>query len=243
MQKHLKNDSKSDDSSLSRMLASLSSTLHSLEIPMIRPIHSAFYRMHQYITSFFSNLLRILYWTPLFKSQILNSPEQLYLYSGIPQLLGAPDLIIGNHCRISGQTIICARESGNQTPRLVIGDNVSISWQNEILIGNNIQLGNNVRFGVKVRLIGFAGHPVDPIARAKGLPDSDNQVGEITIGNDVWLAAGVTVAAGVTIGSGTIVTTGSVVTQDLPSGVLAGGIPATVIEKLKMNNKPGQNHG
>ncbi|ELU00836.1 hypothetical protein CAPTEDRAFT_59926, partial [Capitella teleta] len=77
-------------------------------------------------------------------------------------------------------------------------------------------------------------HPVDPAARARGEPDSDDQVGSIIIEDDVWLAAGVTVMSGVTIGAGTIVATGSVVTKDLPSGVLAGGIPAKVIKSLDL---------
>ena len=65
-----------------------------------------------------------------------------------------------------------------------------------------------------------------------GLPETDEQVGDIIIEKDVWLATGVSVMAGVRIGQGTIVAAGSVVTQDLPSMVLAGGIPAKVIRKL-----------
>ena len=44
---------------------------------------------------------------------------------------------------------------------------------------------------------------------------------------------------GVTIGARTIVATGSVVTRDLPSGVLAGGIPAKVIKQLPVENDNG----
>ena len=64
------------------------------------------------------------------------------------------------------------------------------------------------------------------------LLDHEDQVGDIVIEDDVWLASGVTVLAGVRIGRGTIVGTGSVVNKDLPPSVLAAGVPARVIRTL-----------
>ncbi len=54
----------------------------------------------------------------------------------------------------------------------------------------------------------------------------------ITIGNDVWLCAGVIVCAGVTIGDGAVIGAGSVVTHDIPAGVVAYGVPCKVIRKI-----------
>ena len=51
----------------------------------------------------------------------------------------------------------------------------------------------------------------------------------ITVGDDVWLGAGVTVTKGVTIGSGAIVAAGSVVTKDIPPNTVYGGSPAKFI--------------
>ncbi|MGB1271991.1 MAG: acyltransferase, partial [Endozoicomonas sp.] len=169
---------------------------------------------------------------PLFKSRLSNNPKNLYLYSRMPLLMGSLNITMGDNCRLSGHTTLSGRVSRNITPRLVIGNNVGISWQNEIFVGDRIEIGNNVRMAVKVRLVGYPGHPVDAWERARGLPDKDEQIGNIIIKDNVWLAAGVTVMGGVTIGAGTIVATGSVVTRDLPSGVLAGGMPAKVIRPL-----------
>lgn len=230
---------KNSDSATARALFTTLKSIRSVEMPVIKPLHGLFYHFHKIIIGFISSLTRILYWTPLFKSQLANTPRKLYLYSGMPLLLGPLKITMGDHCRLSGHTTISGRASKTLKPQLNIGSNVGISWQNEIFVGDRIDIGDNVRLAVKVRLVGYPGHPVDPAARARGEPDSDDQVGSIIIEDDVWLAAGVTVMSGVTIGAGTIVATGSVVTKDLPSGVLAGGIPAKVIKSLDLPSETG----
>jgi maltose O-acetyltransferase len=69
-----------------------------------------------------------------------------------------------------------------------------------------------------------ATHPIDPDARRLGWESAE----PITLGDNVWLGAGVIVCPGVTIGDNTVVGAGSVVTHDLPAGVVAVGNPARV---------------
>ncbi|WP_461535951.1 acyltransferase [Spongorhabdus nitratireducens] len=223
---------KAGNSPFARLIFKLIKTITNPQFPVIRPVHGLLYHLHRFITEFISNLGRILYWTPIFKTRLTNNPGNLNLYSGMPLLLGPLKITMGDNCRVSGHSTISGRGSNKTKPELVIGNNVGISWQNEIFVGNRVEIGDNVRLAVKVRIVGYPGHPVDHEARAQGLPDTDDQVGDIIIGNNAWLAAGVTVMGNVTIGEGTIVATNSVVTKDLPPHVLAGGIPAKVIKKL-----------
>ena len=54
----------------------------------------------------------------------------------------------------------------------------------------------------------------------------------ITVGNNVWIGAGVCVMPGVTIGNNVVIGSGSVVVKDIPDNVVAVGKPAKVIKTL-----------
>jgi galactoside O-acetyltransferase len=72
-------------------------------------------------------------------------------------------------------------------------------------------------------------HPIDPISRNAGDAGASSPV---IIEHDVWLGANVMVLKGVTIGAGSTIAANSVVTKSIPSGVVAGGIPARVLKRI-----------
>lgn len=52
-----------------------------------------------------------------------------------------------------------------------------------------------------------------------------------TIGNDVWIAAGVNIIEGVTIGDGCVIGAGSVITHDIEPYSIVAGVPGKMIKK------------
>lgn len=203
------------------------------EMPVIRPVHRTIFVAYQAIHTFVAWSMRVFLWTPLFKSRLVGNARGLNLYGGgLPFMSGPLDITLGANCRISTQTTFTGRWSGQNRPQLVCGDNVGIGWQTTIAVGRTVKLGNNVRIAGRAFLAGYPGHPVDPIDRAAGLPDTEDQVKDIILEDDVWLGTGCTVNGGVTIGRGAIVAAGSVVTKSLPPMVLAAGVPAKIVRRL-----------
>lgn len=58
------------------------------------------------------------------------------------------------------------------------------------------------------------------------------RIGPVKIGRNAMIGANCTILAGVTVGAGTEVSAMSLINQDLPPGVLAGGVPVRVIRPV-----------
>lgn len=202
------------------------------ELPAPKFLLRISYCLYRFISSLLSSFMRIVLWTPLLKGRLENVGRNLNLYGGLPYISGPVRISIANDCRVSGQTTFTGRSCAVTSPILTLGNNIDIGWMTTIAVGTRVEIGDNVRIAGRALLAGYPGHPINPEARALGAPETDEQVGDIILENDVWLATGVSVMAGVRIGRGTIVAAGSVVTHDLPPMVLAGGIPAKVIRNL-----------
>jgi len=208
-------------------------------VPVISVVHRPWFQLHIMVASAWHKSWQVFYFTPLFKSRLNKAPKHLQLYSGMPQVLGGLSMDIGEHCRVSGVSSFFGRAASVTQVVCTVGDNVDIGWQTTIAVGSKVIIEDNVRIAGRCYLAGFPGHPEDPIARAKGMPEIDSQVGDIVLHENVWLASGVTVLAGVTIGRNTIVGAGSVVTRNLPSNVVAGGVPAKVLRPINLESDRG----
>jgi acetyltransferase-like isoleucine patch superfamily enzyme len=208
-------------------------SLRLFELPAPRLLYGPLYTLHRLATDLLSGLVRVVYWTPLFKSRCIDCGKQLYLFGGMPYLSGPLHIRYGDRCRISGRTTFSGRAASRQTPQLVLGNNIDIGWMSTIAVAGKVSIGNNVRIAGRAFIAGYPGHPLDAAERAASLPDHDSQTGDIIIEDDVWIATGVTILPNVRIGKRSIIAAGSIVSRDIPADVIAAGCPAKVIKSLK----------
>lgn len=118
--------------------------------------------------------------------------------------------------------------SANWGKNTHLGDRVYANFNLCLVDDTTIHIGADAMIGPNVTII-TGTHPLNPKTRRNkaqyNLP--------VTIGENVWLGAGVTVLPGVTIGENSVIGAGSLVTKDVPSNVLAFGTPCKVIKSIE----------
>lgn len=133
-------------------------------------------------------------------------------------------ITVGQRSFIGGGTFICIEE-------ISIGNDVMISWGGTFADNNahsltwserknDVQAWNNKMKGIEYE------KDWNIVRKSK-----------IIIKDKAWIGFNVIVLKGVTIGEGAIVAAGSVVTKDVPDWTIVGGNPATIIRKLKENER------
>lgn len=132
-------------------------------------------------------------------------------------------LEVGNDCTIQNYAFF---QLTLPSPKVYIGSNTVIGRHCMITAKNLIRIGNNVLMGAYVQVID-TNHGADAgqIIRAQNA-----KIGEVVIGNDVWIGAGAKVLMDCHIGDGAIIGANAVVTENIPSNAIAVGIPARVIK-------------
>lgn len=110
---------------------------------------------------------------------------------------------------------------------ITLGKNFYANFGCVMLDPGEIIIGDNVLFGPRVSIY-TSRHAFNARERAAGACYAK----PVKIGNNVWVGGGVHMDHGITIGDNTVIGAGSVITRDIPSNVVAAGVPCRVIREI-----------
>ena len=121
--------------------------------------------------------------------------------------------------------------SAYEGAEIILHKGVGLSGTSVVAVAH-VEIGENTKLGANTNVYETDFHLLDPIQRPyqKGILDAPH--GPVVIGSNCWLASNVSVLKNVTIGDNVVVGAMSLVNKDLPSNVLAGGVPAGIIKQI-----------
>lgn len=148
----------------------------------------------------------------------------------------ASDIELGEYVTIYGAL---HSQSGG---KIIMGDYTRLGKDSVIRSVDYVKIGNYTAVADHVVISDNGNHPTDPIFRRKMKEDSldgpmrlwkNSEHAPVIIGENVWVCEGVRINRGVKIGDNSIIAAGAIVTHDVPSNVIAAGIPAKVIKNIQ----------
>lgn len=125
----------------------------------------------------------------------------------------------------NGAILLQARDAGAQ---IVIGEKTALSNNVSMIARLRIEIGRYCLIGDGVQVVDSDFHGIQPDERRNTSGETEG----VRIGDNVWLGSRVMVLKGVTIGNDSIIAAGAVVTSNIPDSVIAGGVPAKVINRF-----------
>lgn len=133
-------------------------------------------------------------------------------------------IVIGNGAFVGRNTIIYCKNGD-----IDIGEKVNIGANCHLYAKNKLAIGKNTMVAAYCYLM--SGGRYDFVSGVPFADQNSYSEGPTIVGDACWLGAKVVVQDGVTIGDGTVVGSGAIVTRDLPSSVVAVGVPARVASR------------
>ena len=173
-------------------------------------------------------------YNPVYEEEIRKGKEKCFRYNQLnPNDREAQSKILEELLGKTGKNVVIMPPFWcDYGYNIIAGDNFYANHGLIINDGAKVTFGDNV-FIAPNCCFTTAEHAIDPEMRKAGIEIAK----PITIGNNVWIGTGSVILAGTVIGDNTVIGAGSVVKGEIPSNVVAVGVPCKVKRPITEEDK------
>ncbi len=202
--------------------------------PATRPLLGALFTLDFALREGYELARRALWATPIFLSRCAVHGTDVRV-DRLPYIVGPTRIEVGSNIRISGKIGIKSpgRNPLGKEAVLKLGNGVFIANDCTFVVADRVELGDFVSVGSGCYIADTDGHhnynPNRPIWE---VPATADEVGAVTIEDNVQISRGCLILRGVRIGARSIIGAGSIVRSDIPPDSVVAGNPARVIKKM-----------
>ena len=142
-------------------------------------------------------------------------------------------IIVSSSKRCSASSIYAPTKlrTWSPTAKIIIEDNVGLNGTSIAARSKTIRIGSGTMIAPNVTIMDSDYHALWPPENRTMNPAFEKD-DDVTIGSNVWIGSSCIILKGVIVGDNSIIAAGSVVTSDIPTNVLAGGVPTKVTRQL-----------
>ena len=126
------------------------------------------------------------------------------------------------------EQVVLLNYDGDNLGNLIFGEKVYIGAGTILDIKNKIKIGNSTKIAAGCNLSTHVDCGEENTISSL-FPKREEM---IAIGSNSWIGLSVTILCGISIGEGVIIGAGSLVNKNVPSHVLAHGLPVKIIKQL-----------
>ncbi len=206
--------------------------LQGFRLPVIRPVVGLMYGLGNVWNRGWPLAAKILWREPLLRYRCAAVGRRLQLEGAIPEIEGNGRIELGEDVRIGGRCTWIVGFKVSAGAELVIGNRVSVNYQNLISVAKSVRIGDDTMIAANVQIFDNISHPLSPSRRLRHEPFTLEEAAPVVIGTNCWIGTNSIIMRGVTIGDNSVVAAGSIVTKPVAPNTLVGGNPAAVIKQI-----------
>lgn len=200
------------------------------EIPMPKFVCSLLWRFTNWLTAAYYLCKSAFLVKPMYKGLCASIGQRFRAGTFVPYVSGNGRIFFGNDVRVYGKQTYLFAGIAQKMPEIHVGDNSGFGHNVVFDIAGKLTIGRGCLIASGVTFVDCGGHSLQAAQREAGVPPTEGDIREISIGNNVWIGTGAYILPGAIIGDNCVVSANTSVSRRIPDNSLVYSSTPKVIE-------------